>query len=191
MFLILSRNRLYLRWTAEKWILSAPLSQNVLRQTLHWTRFFPVVGDTKEIPILSRIFFLISDGIPSSFSIGGLAFLRRYKKKNILLHCFYQYLNTKILQIFTLCKRQLISETLPGNLPFYFRPLPRLLNKCHSISPWTYSGILHNVLDWNYIFTQSIQNFEGTHKGDICSYIKFVQLFHWSTLPSERKRLKR
>lgn len=30
--------------TAEKWIFSAPLSQNVFRQTLHFTRFLPVVG---------------------------------------------------------------------------------------------------------------------------------------------------
>ena len=68
---------LYLRCTAEKCILSAPLSQNVLRHTLHCTRFFPVVGETNAIPMLSRIFFFTSDGIPSSFSIGGLAFLRR------------------------------------------------------------------------------------------------------------------
>jgi hypothetical protein len=32
------------KWTAEKWILRAPLSQKVLRQTLHWTRFLPVAG---------------------------------------------------------------------------------------------------------------------------------------------------
>lgn len=29
------------RWTAEKWIFSAPLSQKVFMQTLHWTRFLP------------------------------------------------------------------------------------------------------------------------------------------------------
>ena len=30
------------KWTAEKWIFRAPLSQNVFMQTLHWTRFLPV-----------------------------------------------------------------------------------------------------------------------------------------------------
>lgn len=29
------------RWTALKWIFRAPLSQNVLRQTAHWTRLLP------------------------------------------------------------------------------------------------------------------------------------------------------
>ena len=38
------------RCTALKWILSAPLSQKVFMQTLHWTRFFPVVGLTKVVP---------------------------------------------------------------------------------------------------------------------------------------------
>lgn len=32
------------RCTAEKWILRAPLSQKVLKQIEHWTRFFPVDG---------------------------------------------------------------------------------------------------------------------------------------------------
>ena len=36
--------------TALKWIFKAPLSQNVFRQTLHWTRFFPVAGLTKVVP---------------------------------------------------------------------------------------------------------------------------------------------
>ena len=44
-----------LRWTALKWILRAPLSQNVFRQTLHCTLFFPVVGLTKEVPRSSNM----------------------------------------------------------------------------------------------------------------------------------------
>lgn len=36
--------------TAEKWILSAPLSQNVFKQTLHWTRFLPVAGFMNCVP---------------------------------------------------------------------------------------------------------------------------------------------
>ena len=43
------------RCTAEKWILSAPLSQNVFRHTLHWTRFLPVLGLTKEVPRSSNM----------------------------------------------------------------------------------------------------------------------------------------
>jgi len=43
------------RWTALKWILSAPLSQKVFRQTLHWTLFLPVVGLTKAVPRSSNI----------------------------------------------------------------------------------------------------------------------------------------
>ena len=44
-----------LRCTAEKWILSAPLSQNVFRHTLHCTRFLPVAGLTNEVPRSSNI----------------------------------------------------------------------------------------------------------------------------------------
>ena len=39
------------RCTAEKCILRAPLSQNVLRQTLHCTLFLPVTGLIREVPI--------------------------------------------------------------------------------------------------------------------------------------------
>ena len=44
-----------LRCTAEKWILRAPLSQNVLRHTLHWTLFLPVAGLTKLVPRSSNM----------------------------------------------------------------------------------------------------------------------------------------
>lgn len=38
------------KWTAEKWIFRAPLSQNVFRHTLHWTRFLPVAGLMNCVP---------------------------------------------------------------------------------------------------------------------------------------------
>ena len=48
-----------LRCTALKWILRAPLSQKVFMQTLHCTRFFPVVGLTKGVPRSSGMVWLL------------------------------------------------------------------------------------------------------------------------------------
>ena len=66
--------------TALKWIFKAPLSQNVFMHTLHWTRFFPVVGLTKEMPRSSGklVRLLISTSmelllLPESLSISSLS----------------------------------------------------------------------------------------------------------------------
>lgn len=64
------------RCTAEKWIFNAPLSQNVFRQTLHWTRFLPVAGFINWVwkykKKITLTFFWIND------------FVRRVCQKNLL-----------------------------------------------------------------------------------------------------------